>query len=113
MYEGSSLKADNDAELIGALKQGAAISHEAMSELASNCPTVTPFWWGIWVMLRLSPPLLPNSAQAGQPLPSFPLPSVLLSHVYSALSLSEHCQSQTIMQSCSGIWHICSQSPPL
>lgn len=71
MYEGSNLKADNDAELMGALRQGTANSNEALKELASQCPTVTPFWWGIWVMLRVSP--------KQQPLSDSPLPSVLVS----------------------------------
>ena len=60
MYEGSTLKAGNDAEVKGALRQGNAQSTEAMAEVASQHATVTPFWWGIWVMLRVSPFHLPD-----------------------------------------------------
>ena len=55
MYEGSTLKAGNDAEVKGALRQGTARLNEAVAEVASQCSTVTPFWWGIWVMLRVTP----------------------------------------------------------
>ena len=62
MYEGSILKTGNDAELLGALDQGSARSDQATAEVASpgQRATGTPCWWGIWVMLRVSPFLLPG-----------------------------------------------------
>ena len=55
MYEGSSLKAENDAELEAAMTLSSTIPPETLAELAIKHATVTPFWWGLWVMLRVSP----------------------------------------------------------
>ena len=54
MYEGSDLKRTNEVELDSALQQRSIIKASTMQELAITRATVTPFWWGLWVMLRVS-----------------------------------------------------------
>ena len=53
MYEGSALKGANDAELDSALQQRSTLRADTARELAITRETVTPFWWGLWVMLRV------------------------------------------------------------
>ena len=56
MYEGSDYSRANNAELDGALQQRSSIRAGALRELAITRATVTPFWWGLWVMLRVRQP---------------------------------------------------------
>ena len=58
MYEGSELKRANDAELDSALQQHSALRAETLQQLATVQATVTPFWWGLWIMLRVRQPAL-------------------------------------------------------
>ena len=53
MYEGSSLKAQNDKALEGWMTLSSTIPPKTLAELAVKHATVTPFWWGLWVMLRV------------------------------------------------------------
>ena len=53
MYEGSELKRANDAELDCALQQHSALRAETLAQLATVQATVTPFWWGLWILLRV------------------------------------------------------------
>ena len=53
MYEGSSLRAENDAELESVMTQRSTIRRATLAELAIQHATVTPFWWGLWIMLRV------------------------------------------------------------
>ena len=59
MYEGSSLRAGNDAELEATMAQRSTIRRATLAELAIQHATVTPFWWGLWIMLRVG--LVPHS----------------------------------------------------
>lgn len=56
-YETSALKAANDAELDGLLKQSSSLSPASLKELSVKRATVTPFWWALWIMFRVSPSL--------------------------------------------------------
>jgi len=65
-YETSALKAANDAELDGLLKQSSSLSPASLKELSVKRATVTPFWWALWIMFRVSPEpvsLILSSAQ--------------------------------------------------
>ena len=53
MYQNSGLRADNDAELDAAMTQRSTIRRATLAELAVQHATVTPFWWGLWIMLRV------------------------------------------------------------
>ena len=68
MYEGSSLKAENEKALEGAATLSSTIPPETLAELAVQHATVTPFWWGLWVMLRVSALSGAHTASSGPPL---------------------------------------------
>lgn len=51
-YEASALKAANDEELDGMLKQHSSVNPATMKELSVKRATVTPFWWALWIMFR-------------------------------------------------------------
>ena len=53
MYENSSLRSLNLAELDAAMTQRSTIRRATLAELAVQHATVTPFWWGLWIMLRV------------------------------------------------------------
>jgi hypothetical protein len=55
MYEGSELKSTNDAELDSALQQRSTMRAETTQELSITRETVTPWWFGLFVMLRVRP----------------------------------------------------------
>lgn len=50
----SDLKARNDAELDGLLQQTSRINPSTLKELSIKRATVTPFWWGLWIMFKVS-----------------------------------------------------------
>ncbi|CAL8464553.1 g4088 [Coccomyxa elongata] len=52
MYEASALKAANDEELDGMLKQNSSVNPATLKELSVKRATVTPFWWALWIMFR-------------------------------------------------------------
>jgi hypothetical protein len=54
MYNSSALKVRKDAELEGMLQQTSRINARTLKELSIKRETVTPFWWGLWIMFKVS-----------------------------------------------------------
>ncbi len=60
LYESSELKAANDAELDGLLQQHSTVSPQRLKELSIKRATVTPSWWALWILFRVSLSVFPS-----------------------------------------------------